>query len=58
MLRILAWDMDYTLFIFIFRAPTGKPIGSEDITKFEPTSLPVGATFQDGKINQLFYKYQ
>jgi hypothetical protein len=26
-----------------FVALTGKPIGSEYVTKFEPTDLPVGA---------------
>jgi hypothetical protein len=28
---------------FIIRAPTGKPIGSECVTEFEPTALVVGA---------------
>jgi hypothetical protein len=27
----------------IIRTPTGKPIGSEYVTKYEPTDLPVGA---------------
>jgi hypothetical protein len=29
--------------VIIIRAPTGKPVGSEYFTKFEPTGLPVGA---------------
>jgi hypothetical protein len=33
----------------IISAPTGKPVGSEYVTKLEPTDLPVGAFKKNGK---------
>jgi hypothetical protein len=33
----------------MIHAPTGKPIGSVYVTKFEPTDLPVGALKKNKK---------